>query len=59
MEEQFTRLKQESAIKKVIPSRGGLERHHQAEVKYVQSKGIILIGFLSYRSVGVSWETSF
>ena len=52
MGEQFASLQQASAIKKEGPSSDEQDRHHLAQVEYSQGKGMILIGFLSYRSRG-------
>ena len=49
MGEQFACLHQASVIKK-----GDQDRHHLDKVDYAQGKGITLIGFLFYRSHGVS-----
>ena len=43
-----------SAIKKGGPTWEDKDRHHLAQVDYVQGKGMILIGFLFYRSHDVS-----
>jgi hypothetical protein len=57
MGEQFASLQLASVIKKGVPSSDGQDRHHQPQVEYAQGKGRILIGFVSYRSRGVSCET--
>ena len=57
MGEQFASLQQASTIKKGVPSWGDQDRHHLAQVEHAQGKGMILIGFLSYRSRGGSCET--
>ena len=44
---------QASTFKKGGPTRGDQDRHHLARVDYVQGKGMILIGFLFYRSRSV------
>ena len=51
--EQITSLQQASTIKKGGPTREGQGCHHLARVDYAQGKGIILIGFLFYRSRSV------
>ena len=55
--EQFASLHQARTIKKGVPSRGDQDRHHQAQVEYAQGKGMILIGFIFYRSRSANCET--
>ena len=57
MGEQSTSLHQANAIKKGGLALGSQDRHHPAQVDYVQGKGLPLLGFLFYRSHGGSWET--
>ena len=57
MGEQFACLHRAIAIKKESPSWDEQDRHHLAQVDHAQGKGMILIGFLSYRSRHDSCET--
>ena len=57
MGEQSTSIHRANAIKKGGPSLGSQDRHHLAQVDHVQGKGLLLIGFLFYRSHDGSWET--
>ena len=45
MGEQSTTLHRADTIKKDVPTWGGHDRHHQAQVDYAQDKGLTLIGF--------------
>ena len=45
---------EQSAIKEGGSSWGNEDRHHRPQVDYAQGKGMILIGFLFYRSHDVS-----
>ena len=57
MGEQSTSLHRFNAIKKGGPTWGSQDRRHLAQVDHVQGKGLLLIGFLFYRSHDCSWET--
>jgi hypothetical protein len=49
--EQFDRPRQVSTIKKDVPSLGGQDRHHQAQVEYAQGNGSFFRAFF----LPVSW----
>ena len=57
MGEQSTSLHRANATKKGGPTWGSQDRHHLAQVDFVQGKGLLLIGFIFYRSHGDSLET--
>ena len=59
MGEQSTSLHRDNAIKKDGPTWGSQDRLHLAQVDFVQSKGLPLIGFLFYRSRGGSGRPSY